>query len=293
MPVTGGILWQRGRHVLVDMGEKRQRIDKAIFVGSWSPHNWFHWTIDTLPGVWLSSLLPEEFADFPILLPEESLRKPSWIEPFELVRAGRKVITLPHDQYVKVKDLIWINSPTSPGPLPSFDQGGPRYSLHGSAIKAYRAHIIESLGIDELSIRQTDKIYIARAPETNRPDNQDELIEIAKKFGFRAVYFERMSLREAVHTMLGARELVGPHGAGWANALYCKPGVEAFMWTWAASKPDNWFANIASVRDMDFKVSADMERFDQVWRFSPAKLSGYLEERGNSESPTNPKRVTT
>lgn len=291
MPITGGILWQRGQYLLVDLGEKNQSIDKAIFVGSWSPHNWFHWTIDTLPGVWLSSLLPEEFTDFPILLPEESLRKSSWIEPLELVRGGRKVITLPGDEYAKVKDLIWVDSPSSPGPLPALDQGGPRYSLHGSAINAYRSHIIEALGIDELSIRQADKIYIARGPETNRPDNQDELIQIAEKFGFRAVYFENLNLREAVRTMLGARELVGPHGAGWANALFCQPGVKAFMWTWAASKPDNWFANIAAVRNIDFNATTDVRHSEQVWRLSPSILSGYL-KKSQFEAPKQPRGVS-
>ena len=293
MPVTGGILWQRGRHVLVDLGEKRPRIDKAIFVGSWSPHNWFHWTIDTLPAVWLASMLPEEFAEYPILLPEESLRRSSWIEPLELVRGDRKVITLPHEQYAKVKDLIWIDSPSSPGPLPASEKGGPRYSLHRSSINAYRSHIIEALKIEELPILQTDKIYIARGPEANRPDNQDELIEVARAFGFRAVYFESLNLREAVQTMLGAREIVGPHGAGWANALFCKPGVEAFMWTWAASKPDNWFANIAAIRDIDFDVSTDMEYSDQAWRLSPAVLSGYLEKKARFEAPKPSRGVPT
>jgi capsular polysaccharide biosynthesis protein len=55
--------------------------------------------------------------------------------------------------------------------------------------------------------------------------------------------------------MLDATHVIGPHGAGWANALFCREGTEGLLWTWPEAKDDNWFTNIASLNFAKFTVS--------------------------------------
>lgn len=104
--------------ILIDTGIDKRTLERGIFVGTWSPHNWFHWTIDILPSVWLSTKLPAAFDDYPILLPPNSLQKATWREPFNLVSGSRSVVELSDMRYTNVRDLIWIDSPTAPALCP-------------------------------------------------------------------------------------------------------------------------------------------------------------------------------
>ena len=277
-PVTGGITWQKGAMILIDTGIDKGTLERGIFVGTWSPHNWFHWTIDILPSVWLSTKLPAAFDDYPILLPPNSLQKATWREPFNLVSGSRSVVELSDMRYTNVRDLIWIDSPTAPGPLPIDRKSEPRFSAHGSALNAYRSHVLSQLGIDETSVERSRKIFLARRDGGNRPYNQEELIEVAQQFDFQPVFLENMPLKDSIRTMLESKIVVGPHGAGWASALYCQARTKGFLWTWEQSRHDNWFANIAEVRKMRFEASTQMKKFGSRWHFDPRILRSYLEK---------------
>lgn len=275
-PITGGITWQKGKFVMIDRGIKKAPLEKGIFVGTWSPHNWFHWTIDILPSIWLSRWLPANYEDYPLLIPAGVLEKETWREPFDLVSGSRSIVELSDSSYTRVRNLVWIDSPTAPGPKSLMMQTAPHFSAHRSALNAYRGFILSQLGIDESSIDQSRKIFLARKDGGNRPYNQDELIAVAEQFGFEPVFFENMPLRETILTMLGAKMVVGPHGAGWASALYCQPLTKGFLWTWEESKYDNWFANIAEIRKMRLEVSTEMKKFGPHWSFSSEILTAYL-----------------
>ena len=253
-PTTGGILRQDADHALVHLRQSAPKLSRGIFVGSWSPHNWFHWTIDTLPSVYLARFLPPEFDSYPLLLPDSATTRAAWEEPLALVLDEREVKFLPENQYTAVGDLVWVDSPTCPGPLPVGVPSGPRFSFHGTAMKAYRDHILDGLGLSGKGISQTRRLFLARAEGSYRSYNQDEALEVAADFGFEPVYLETLSFKESVAIMLEACAVIGPHGAGWANALYCQPGTKGIMWTWDESRHDNWFANIGKLAAMNFST---------------------------------------
>lgn len=278
-PATGGVLRQDAEHVLVHLRRSTPKVSRGIFVGSWSPHNWFHWTIDTLPSVYLARFLPPEFDDYPILLPDSATTRAAWKEPLELVVGQREVKFLEEDQYAAVDDLIWVDSPTCPGPLPVGVPSGPRFSLHGTAMKAYRDHILEGLGLLGARIRQTRRLFLARAEGSYRNYNQDEALTVAADFGFEPVYLEELSFRESVEVMLEASAVIGPHGAGWANALYCQPGTTGIMWTWDESRHDNWFANIGKLAAMDFSTIFTGNLDVNGHNIDPRQLRAALVER--------------
>jgi hypothetical protein len=258
-PTVGGILRQDNSTALINLRQKGDTIPQGIFVGSWSPHNWYHWVVDTLPSVFLASRLPPEFDDYPLLLPASGVSRESWLEPLQLVQGTRRIVYLSPDHYTKVSDLIWMDSPSCPGPLPISRSEFPRFKIHGSAMRAYRDHILNQLGLGGVQPPASAKIFLARAQNGHRPYNQDELIKVAENFGFEPVFLEELNFRESVQVMLGARFVIGPHGAGWANALFCQEGTQAGMWTWRGSKDDNWFANVASVARVHFVASLSAE----------------------------------
>ena len=265
-PFTGGVVHQSGFKVLVNTSIAGS-VEEGIFVGSWSPHNWFHWTIDTLPSVWLAARLPDEYDDFPILLPKKALDRPAWREPLSLVIGKRDVVELPNDNYLAVDRLLWIDSPTCPGPLPTEKTlARGNFRAHGSALNAFRADILNRLNIDESEFEPTRRVFLARRGGGNRPYNQEELIEVGNEFAFETHYLEDLTFESSVRLMLDTSILIGPHGAGWASALFCPKNITAIMWSWEGARNDNWFSNIAQIRNMNMKVLLDFQsRGRHLW----------------------------
>jgi capsular polysaccharide biosynthesis protein len=268
-PTTGGITYQLGSEVLATPSLSPGSIPAGIFIGTWSPHNWYHWIIDILPSVFLARQLPNAFRDYPLLIPELALKNPAWLEPLELVRHGREIVPLPPEKYVRVEHLIWVDSPTSPGPLPINRTRNGNFRIHGTAMRAYRDHIVSALRLP--GGPPTRKLFLARRQNGNRPYNQDELLRVAGTFGYEPVYLDTLNFRESVKVMSEALCVVGPHGAGWANALFCSPSTRVFLWTWAEAKQDNWFANICSVGGLDYRVALSAQLNEDKSRVHFAK----------------------
>lgn len=253
-PKQGIIARQSGNRVLVDFGSSPLKIAAGISVGTWSTHNWFHWLIDILPSIFLSRDLPPEYDKFPILLPSGASDNPSWQEPLAAVIGDREIIFLPSTRSIFVKSLVVIDSPTCPGPLPLSNPGvRPAYAIHSPAMKAYQQHLLGVADTSGAAGRANRAVFIARRGGS-RPYDEKRFSEILGRFGFETVYLEDLTLKQAIEVMQGASAVIGPHGAGWANALFCRAGTPALMWTWAEAEPHNWFANVAAVADLDFRA---------------------------------------
>ena len=253
-PTVGGILRQSDNSVLVHHRRNKVPVAKAIFVGSWSAHNWYHWIIDTLPSIFLARALPEEFDSYPVLVDEVALSRPAWLEPLATVIGDREVIPLSRTGYTTVSDLVWIDSPSSPGPLPLLKSGKPSFRVHPTALRAYREHLISTLDLEDIAQEPKKRLFLGRKATPNRPYNQEELITEAARFGYEPVFLEELNFAESVKVMMEAQSVIGPHGAGWANALFCHPGTTGIMWTWRESLDNNWFSNIAQISGMSLDV---------------------------------------
>jgi hypothetical protein len=69
-------------------------------------------------------------------------------------------------------------------------------------------------------------IYVWRADAVARPmRNEDELVERLTALGVEPVVLGGMGLAEQVRLFHGARLVIGPHGAGMANVVFCAPGA--------------------------------------------------------------------
>ena len=276
-PTVGGVLRQSDNSVLVHHRRNKVPVAKAIFVGSWSAHNWYHWIIDTLPSIFLARALPEEFDSYPVLVDEVALSRPAWLEPLATVIGDREVIPLSRTGYTTVSDLVWIDSPSSPGPLPLLKSGKPSFRVHPTALRAYREHLISTLDLEDIAQEPNKRLFLGRKATPNRPYNQEELITEAARFGYEPVFLEELNFADSVKVMMEAESVIGPHGAGWANALFCHPGTTGIMWTWSESLSDNWFSNIASVSEMKFTTLVTKDSLTGNHNLSPERLRRSLE----------------
>ena len=277
-PVSGGIVYEKDGTVVVRSRAPSKICGRAIYVGSWSPHNWYHWLVDTLPSVYLAQFLPAEFDDFPVLVPETVLENERWMEPLKLVLGGREVQPLPATRYLSVERLVWITSPTSPGPLRQVQDTEPNFSMHGSALARFTRHILDELGFDSPAPERGNRVFLVRGPGAKRPYNENELVEIAAEFGFRPISLAEMSFRESVEALATAEAVIGPHGAGWANAMFAAPCTRALMWTWDSARYDNWFANIGALANLDLSIRFTPGAEGSPYAVPPADFIRWVDE---------------
>lgn len=70
------------------------------------------------------------------------------------------------------------------------------------------------------------RIFITRAGARHRRlVNEIELLPILKSYGFEILATEQLSYEEQVHTFTEASVVLGPHGAGLTNLLFCRPSA--------------------------------------------------------------------
>jgi capsular polysaccharide biosynthesis protein len=95
------------------------------------------------------------------------------------------------------------------------------------------------------------------------------------------VYPEELSLCETIHTFGSARFVIGPHGAGWTNALFSLPSAKGLLWTWLGTRRDNWYANVAAISGMNLQIhetnGINGNRFDMDPTVLESKLSDLLD----------------
>jgi hypothetical protein len=224
------VVWQDGDDALVKWARKRTiTVDRALYLGGRAFGNWYHWLVDALPQLHLANRLPEEFRHWPVLVPEQIFRFPTMVEALHVFADGREIITVPEWHQVR-GTICWIDSleitnlPTS---LTNTDHDSWIHLLHREGMNSYRREFIDRFA--EATPRWGSKIFLVRAGN-RRPYNQDEIAEVASRFGFEAVAPELLTLSEQVHLFAHARHIIGPSGAGFGGLLFSSPGTRVLCW---------------------------------------------------------------
>ncbi|MEO5975582.1 MAG: glycosyltransferase family 61 protein [Chryseolinea sp.] len=96
-------------------------------------------------------------------------------------------------------------------------------------------------------------VYVARgdAARSRRVANEPQLIEMLKSYGFEAYYLSSMSVKAQVALFNSARVIVGVHGGGLSNYVFCRPGVKVLEFY-----PDQYirpiFLDVAEKRGLEY-----------------------------------------
>ena len=70
------------------------------------------------------------------------------------------------------------------------------------------------------------RIYISRSKaKVRRIANENELIKFLEKFGFVALNLEDLSIQDQARYFHNAHIIIGPHGSGFANLIFCRPNI--------------------------------------------------------------------
>jgi tetratricopeptide (TPR) repeat protein len=173
---------------------------------------YFHWMFDILPRIELlkkSGLDLEQIGYFLI-----SNKLPFQQESLELLGIPQnKILKIEDYQHIRAKKLI----------VPSFQ--GIIAWMTKNACKFLRDTFICEEKLRNL--QPTKKLYIRRNQASNRRlINEDELIDLLKKYDFEAVNLESMTIKQQAELLAQAKVIISPHGSGLTNLVFCQPGTK-------------------------------------------------------------------
>lgn len=140
-----------------------------------------------------------------------------------------------------------------------------KFSPH--SIDYLRTVCLSNLDMNAVRIDPISKVFLARKSQF-RKYNEDELLQVAEKYGFQAVYLEDLNIHEQMYLMQNADCIIGPSGAAWTNVLFAQPGK---------TKGLLWLANVWKEFSI-FSTLAEFSGFDLYhWRFGDESL-GFHED---------------
>jgi capsular polysaccharide biosynthesis protein len=167
-------------------------------------HNYFHWMFEALGGL----LIAREF------LPRGGrVVVRLGLEPFEAETlaaigiAPDSVFVLPPDRVVHFPELYVLPRP-----------------FRRSAPAPIVANALRGLAHVQADSAGPKRLYVTRSRAScRRIVNHDEVLVTLERHGFSEVSAEGLSVSEQIALFAQAEAVIGVHGAGLANAVFCAP----------------------------------------------------------------------
>ena len=207
-----------------------QTFEKAILLGGDGAFNWYHYVIECMSKAYLTRFLPDAFRDYPIIVPDEALNIQSFAEVLKALVPEREILTNVRGT-THVRNLIVIDE-ISQGPFNLYPGLWPvisDYSHHEDTLNSLATELRNVFSSNRAPEEKSRRIFLMRS-DVRRNYNQDELLEIAKRYGFLPISPETLSLQEQVRVFSEASHIVGASGAAWTNMVFARQSFRGLTW---------------------------------------------------------------
>lgn len=246
-PRVAGFLLQWGKYVLFRRPGISIQVPKALYIGTRSPGNWYHWLANTLPALCIANLanVPRSV---PLILPSELKTRPTFIEGLELFLGDRPILWLEPKSALSVSEITWIHSPVYDAPYSRSLERRLPHSFDLEALRYFREQVLNNCqGSGDNGKEDKSRLYFSRPEGASRNYNQSELEQVSKKYGFLIVHLEDLSFCDQVRLINGAKVVVGPSGAAFANILFAEPGLQAMVLSGPMREHEDFFKVLGQV----------------------------------------------
>lgn len=173
---------------------------------------YYHWLFDLLPRLEILRLcnVPLESVDFFIV---NGLSRAFQSETLTKLGLRHKAVSLEEFPHVKASRLL---APSLGGKAPDVPQWVCDF-LQKNFLPAPEAG----------KIQKNRRIYVSRANAKRRfITNEAEVKSELESAGFVTVFLEHLSFGDQVNLFAQAEMVVGSHGSGFANLVFCSPGTK-------------------------------------------------------------------
>ena len=175
--------------------------------------NFAHWLMDCLPKLALLEALSD---DLKFIIPDQS--------PNYLIDS-LKLLGIQENQLVKIKEKSLLVEKLI---LCHASQVSGRPSQ--THLLTVRNRLLASFNGNKTSSNENSnsiprRIYVSRSHSSRSMINEDEILTILEDFKFEVVHCENMSLLKQISIFSEAGVVLGPHGAGIYNQIFCESGA--------------------------------------------------------------------
>ena len=167
-------------------------------------HNYYHWCTEILPRLWM------------------------------LIESGEQV-----DWYVLDCYATWQRESLAAMDIPLEKIIQPHATLHIEAdelivpsiesrqvMKQMATEIAGRLGVDVTNRNERGRYIFIERVNSRKLENSNEFFAWRRRYGFEDYQLEKMSLSDQIKLFSEAEIILGAHGAGLTNILYCHPGTQ-------------------------------------------------------------------
>lgn len=189
-----------------------------VFTGK----NYYHYLVDSLPRLWSLKHPTLMRQPKPLVVLDPSVPK-RFREFSKLVFPHLRFRTVP--RFFRILPKQYIHLPYLSKDRVGFSTADTQTSggfIPNEFLDFLRKAVQQRLSSADQSY--PDKIYIKRGLATVRKvTNEANVEKTLSSMGFVSVDLSKLGLLEQAKLFLKAKAIVGPHGAGFANLLYCTP----------------------------------------------------------------------
>jgi hypothetical protein len=169
---------------------------------------WLHWLFDCLPRIYsLYKAYPGQ--RIVLLVPDEMGR--SWHDSLDsLLPPNFEIQRLPSNKWVQVDRLL----------LASYAAARANGHIPVEYYEFMRQTVFARFGLPPKN-EPRERIYVSRALTTHcRILNEEQLIELLSRYGFKSVVLEKLDFRKQVELFHRAEVVVSPYGSSWGNLVW-------------------------------------------------------------------------
>ena len=221
----------------------------SLLTGGAGNENYWHWLFDVLPKLLLcSKTLDLSDVDY-FLLPNHV--KKFQIESLNCLNIPEhKRLSSKKFRHIKAKELIITDHPV----VITGNDTEDTHNIPAWIIKWTRSVFLnQNTAINK---EKKNKIYIDRSDTNNRSQpqryisNEDEVKKYLSEKNFIFVKLHEISFKEQIDLFYNAECIVGIHGAGFSNIVFCKNGTKIIELQSAHAGP--MYENLAKKNNLNY-----------------------------------------
>jgi len=190
----------------------------SSLTGAGGNNNYFHWIFDVLPRILIfKKYFKNVFKNFFFLIPNYSFKYQK--ETIKLLNLKKKIIDNKYNKFLSSPELWCMNAPNYKG---------------SDYISKFVINLLRNTFLPLLinTKKKPLNIYISRndtlsnLKDYRKISNEVEVLAFLKKKGFKILNNSNFSFLKQIEIFYNARIIVGLHGAGFSNLIFCKKNTK-------------------------------------------------------------------
>lgn len=261
---------------------KIERKEEALFLAGTFTFNYFHFLIEMMSKIQFLNKIPN-FENLIIAVDAVVEKNENLKTILSFFIKSNEIEYLPENTFYNFKKTWHITAPNST--VPNIAEGEKYQAdftlISKESVEYVRNICLQNFDIQQVKVKAISKMFLARKSKF-RKYNEDEILNIATKFGFEPVYFEDCNIHEQIFYVQNADYIVGPSGAAWTNIIFCEENkTKGLMWlgkVWGDFSVFSTLAKLVNFNLFNYRFQQEGATFHSNYELPIAEFEEQLEK---------------